>query len=111
MASAAEAEMSAIYITSKNMTPIRNTIIEMGWPQHQSPIQTDNSTSVGFTTKTIFSKDTKSADMKLWWLRDRKSKDQSRYYWAPGSENEGDYSTKHRPSIYCEAKRANPYLV
>ena len=83
----------------------------MVWPQPKSPIQKDNSTAAGFTTKRIFNKATKSADMKLWWLRDRKSKDQFRYFWAPGSENEGDYSTKHRPSIYCEAKTANPYLV
>ena len=93
------------------MITLHNTLIEMGWPQPKSPIQKDNSTAVGFTTKTIFSKDTKSADMKLWWLRDRISKYQSRYYCALGSEDEGDYSTKHLPSIYCEEKRANPYLV
>ena len=71
MASAAEAEMAALYITAKNMIPLRNTLIEMGWPQPQTPIQTDNSTAVGFTIKTIVNKATKSADMKLWWLRDR----------------------------------------
>ena len=83
----------------------------MGWPQPHSPIQTYNSKAVGFTNKTIVNKATKSADMKLWWLRDRESKDQVRYYWAPGSENEGDYSTKNHPPIYYEAKRSNPYLV
>ena len=71
MASAAGAEMAALYITAKNMVPLRNTLIEMGWPQPMSPIQTDNSTSVGFTNKTVFNKATKSADMKLRWLRDR----------------------------------------
>ena len=49
--------------------------------------------------------------MKLWWLRDRESQEQFRYYWAPGSENEGDYITKHCPPIYHEEKRANIYLV
>ena len=71
MASAAEAEMAALYITDKKIIPIRNTLIEVGWPQPQTPIQTDNSTAVGFTKKTIVNKVTKSADMKLWWLRDR----------------------------------------
>ena len=111
MASSAEAEIAALYITSKNMIPLHNTLVEMGWPQPQTPIQTDNSTAVGFTNKTIVNKATKSAYMKLWWLRDRESQEQFRYYWAPGSENEGDYSTKHHPPIYHEAKRANPYLV
>ena len=111
MASAEEAEMSAPYIKAKKMIPLRHILIEMGWPQSQTPIQTDNSTAVGFTNKTIFNKSTKSADMKLWWSRDRESQEQCMCYWAPGSENEGYYSTKHHPPIYHEAKRANPYLV
>ena len=111
MASAAEAEMAALYITARNMLPLRNTLMEMGWPQPKSPIQTDNSIDVGITNKTIVKKATKSADMKLLWLRDRESQYQFRYYWAPGSENEGGYSTKHHPPIYHVAKQANPYLV
>ena len=75
MTSAAEAEMAALYITAKKMIPLRNTLIEMGWPQPKSPIQTDNSTAVVLTNKTIVNKSTKSADMKLWWLRDRESQD------------------------------------
>ena len=111
MASAAEAEMAELYITAKNMVPLRNTLIEMGCPQTQMPIQTYKSTEVGFTNKTIVNKATKSADMTLWWIRDRESQEQFRYYWAPGSEDEGDYSTKHHLPIYNESKRANPYLV
>ena len=103
--------MEVLYITAKSMIPLNNTLVEMGCPQHQTTIQTDNSTAVGFPNKTMVKKATKSACMKLWWLRDRESQEQFRYYWAPGSENEGDYSTKHHPPIYHEAKRANPYLV
>ena len=66
MSSASEAEMAALYITAKNMIPLHNTLIEMVWTQPQTPIQTDNSTAVGFTNKTIGNKATKSADMKLW---------------------------------------------
>ena len=111
MASAAEAEMTALFITAKKIIPLRHTLIEMGWPQPQTPIQIDNSTAVGFTDKTIVNKATKKSDMKLWWLRDRESQEQFRYYWAPGSENEGDYSTKHHPPIYHEAKRSNQHFV
>ena len=73
MASAAEAEMAALFITAKKMITLRHTLIEMGWTQTQTPIQTDNSTALGFTNKTIVNKSTKSSDMKLWWLRDRES--------------------------------------
>ena len=78
MASAAEAEMAGLFITAKKMIPMRHTLIEMGWPQPQTSIQTDNLTAVGFTNKTIVKKDTKSSDMKLWWLRDRESQEQFR---------------------------------
>ena len=42
MASAAEAETEALYITDKNIIPLHNTLIEMGWTQPKSPIQIDN---------------------------------------------------------------------
>ena len=51
MAPAAESEMAALYITAKNMIKLCNTLIEMGWPQPQTPIQTDNSTAVVFTNR------------------------------------------------------------
>ena len=56
MASATEAEMAALFITAKRMIPLRHTLIEMGLPQPKTPIQTVNSTAVGFTNKTIFNK-------------------------------------------------------
>ena len=65
MASAAEAEMAALYITAKKTIPLCNTLIEMGWPQPQTPIQTDNSTAVVFINKTIVNKATKLAYMRL----------------------------------------------
>ena len=111
IALAAESEMTALYITAKKMIPLQNTLTEMGWPQPQTPIQKDNSTVAEFTNKTVVNKATKSADMKLWWLRDMQSQEQFRYYWATGYENGGDYITKHHPHIYHESKRAKKYLV
>ena len=80
MVSAAEAKMVSLFFTAKKMIPLRHTLIKMGWPQPQTPIQTDNSTSVGFTNKNIVKKATKSADMKLWWFRDRESQEQFPYF-------------------------------
>ena len=53
MASAAEAELAALYTTAREMIPLRNALEEMGWPQPKSPIQTDNSTANGFIQDTI----------------------------------------------------------
>ncbi len=54
MSSAAEAELGALYTTAKEMIPLCQTLIKMGWPQPRTPIQMDNSTAIGITNLTIF---------------------------------------------------------
>ena len=71
MSSAAEAELSGLFICSKDTIPLRNTLTEMGWPQPPSPGQCNNSTSTGVTNKTMVKKMIKSMDMRLWWLQCR----------------------------------------
>jgi len=109
MTSAAEAEIAALFITSKELVPLRQTLEEMGWPQPKTPIQTDNSTAVGVTNNTIVPKRTKSMDMRFHWLRCREAQGQFRFYWAKGPDNEGDYHTKAHPDIYHETKRQSPW--
>jgi hypothetical protein len=106
MSSAAEAEMGALYETAKELVPIRLTLEEMGWKQPITPIQTDNTTAAGVVNNTIIPKKSKSMDLRFWWLKCRESQQQFRYYWAPGCNNWGDYSTKHHPPIYHEENRA-----
>ncbi len=47
MAFAAKAELAALFVTAREMISHRQTLIDMGWPQPKSPIQTDNSTAAG----------------------------------------------------------------
>ncbi len=103
MASAAEAKLAALFVATCKMVPHQKTLIDMGWPQPQSPIQTDNSTPVGVTNKTIVPKRSKMMDTRLWWLRCWGSQNQCQYYCDAGSKNWADYSTKHHPDIYHEA--------
>jgi hypothetical protein len=56
MALAAEAELAALFIAACKMVPHQQTLINMRWLQPQSPIQTNNSTAVGVTNKTIVPK-------------------------------------------------------
>ena len=100
MSSAAEAELSGLLIYTKPMVPLRNTLMEMGWPHPPSPVQCDNSTAIGVTNKTMVNKILKSMDMRLWWLRCCYSQDHFCYYWSPGNQNLSDYSTKHHPPLY-----------
>jgi hypothetical protein len=63
MASAAESELAALFVTAREMIPHRQILIAMGWPQAKTPIQTDNSTAVGVTNKTIVPRRAKVMDM------------------------------------------------
>jgi hypothetical protein len=107
MASAAEAELAALFITAREMIPHRQTLINMGWPQPKSPIQTDNSTASGVVNNTNVPCRSKMMDMRFWWLRCRASQDQFPYYWDAGSKNWADYNTKHHPDTYHESHRSS----
>jgi hypothetical protein len=66
MASATESELAALFITSREMIPHRQTLINMGWPQPKSPIQTDNSKAAGVVNNTIVPRRSKMMDMRFW---------------------------------------------
>jgi hypothetical protein len=104
MALATKAELAALFIAARKMVPqFWQTLINMGWPQPRSPVQTNNCTAIGVTNKTIIPKRAKMMDMRLWWLQCRGSQEQFRYYWDTGSKNWANYSTKHHPDIYHKA--------
>ena len=80
MSSAAEAELSGLFIFTKAMVPLQNTLMEMGWPRLPSPVQCDNSTAIGVINKIMVNKMLKSMDMRFWWICCRYSQDHCRYY-------------------------------
>ena len=105
MSSAAEAELGALYINSREAVPIRHLLEEMGHKQPPTPIQIDNSTALGVVKHTIQPKRTKAMDMRFHWLRCRENQKQFRTYWREGPTNNGDYVTKHHPPIHHQAVR------
>jgi hypothetical protein len=76
MALAAESKLVALFITAREMIPHHQTLIDMGWPQPKSHIQTNNSTATGVTNNTIVPRRSKMIDMRIRWLRCRASQDQ-----------------------------------
>ena len=68
MSSAEGAELTGLFIAVKAMVTNRQNIIEMGWPQSQTTIQTDKSTTVGVTNNTIVQIQINSMNMRLWWI-------------------------------------------
>ena len=63
MASAAEVEYGALFLNGQASAPIRTTFIEMHHPQPPTPIQVENSTAVGISSKSIKQKHSKAMDM------------------------------------------------
>ena len=53
ISSAAEAEISATFLNSKDPLPIRTTLKELIHPQPPTPMQVYNTTAVGFANNTI----------------------------------------------------------
>ena len=64
------------------------------------PIRTDNSTSVGFVNKNMQMKASKTWDMQLHWLRDKENMKFFKVFWDKGSNQGGDYWTKHHPTVH-----------
>ena len=68
MSSAADAELGALFINCHEATPARHTLKEIGHKQPHTPMQTENTTTLGVVTNNLASKRLKSIDMKLHWL-------------------------------------------
>ena len=105
MASAAEAEVGALFYNGQEAVPIRTTLEELGHPQPPTPMQTDNSTAAGFANGTIKQKRSKAMDMRFYWIKDRVRQGHYLVYWRPGSENLGDYHTKHHGPSHHQKMR------
>ena len=105
MASAAEAELAALFINAKEGTVIRTTLQEMGHQQEATPIQTDNSTANKIANNTCKQQRSKAIDMRFYWIQDRIKQKQFKVFWRPGIENKADYYTKHHAPIHHQRMR------
>jgi hypothetical protein len=98
MASAAKSEVGAL---DQETIPLRYALEELGHPQPPTPMQTNNSTTAGYSNNTIKQKRSKAMDMRFSWLQCRKRQRQFIIYWQPpGSENLGDYHTKRHSASH-----------
>ena len=107
MSSAAEAEIGALFINSRQAIPSRMLLMEMGHTQPATPIITDNTTALGFVTRNLWPKQTESTDMRFWWMSNRSYQKQFRYYWGSGKKILADYQTKHFCAAHHREVRPN----
>ena len=64
-ASAAEAELGALFHNGKEACPLRIGLEELGHPQPATPMAMDNNTASGIITNTVKQKRSKAIDMRF----------------------------------------------
>ena len=108
-ASAAEAELGALFVNAKEGRVIRLILQELGHPQPPTPIHCDNSTAAGIANNTVKRQRSCSMEMRYFWIADQVARKQFDVKWHPGQENLGDYYTKHHPTSHHI--RVRPYYL
>ena len=105
MSSATEAEISALYIMSREAVYMRIVLDELGYKQPPTPLQIDNSMADGVVNVKIQPKRTKAMDMRFHCIRDREYQEQFCIYWRPGKLNYANYWTKHHAATHHHTVR------
>ena len=106
MSSASEAETGAGYYNAKQLLPLRQTLIELGYPQEATPLQLDYQSATQILNDTVSQKRSKAMDMRFYWLRDRVKQNQFHIYWKQGTHNIADYFTKHHSPSHHRRMRS-----
>ena len=70
VASAAEAELGALFLNCKQATIFRLTLEEMGHPQPPTLVHCDNSTAVGIANNSVKKQRSRSMEMRFFWVAD-----------------------------------------
>ena len=94
-ASAAEAELGALFINTQEARIIQLMLHELGHPQPPTPIHIGNTTAVGIVKSTIKRQRSRSMEMRYFWLLDQQAQKYFKFSYQPGQYNMGDYPTKH----------------
>ena len=87
--------LAPFFHNTKEVTPLRTTLEELGHPQQPTPVLVDNSTAVGLANDMVTQRCSRTIDMRFYWIHDRVNQNQFHVYWAPAHLNLADYFTKH----------------
>ena len=95
VASAAEAELAALFLNCKEGKIVRLILEELGHRQPPTPIHCDNKTAAGIANDTVKKHRSRSMEMRFFWVTDQVKLQAFDVRWHPGLENLADYFTKH----------------
>ncbi len=95
VASAAEAELRALYHNCQIGIIFWLTLTDMGHLQPKTPVHCNNATAVGIANHTIKQQCLQSNEMRVFWIRDRIAPKIYAIKWHPGQETMADNQSKH----------------
>eukprot|EP00804_Cyclotella_cryptica_P011876 CCRYP_004378-RA/>CCRYP_004378-RA protein AED:0.44 eAED:0.39 QI:0/0/0/1/1/1/2/0/442 len=95
VASAAEAELGALFLNCKEGKILRLVLQELGHNQPPTPTHCDNKTATGIANNTVKKQRSRSMEMRFFWVADQVNRRHFQVRWHPGQENLADYFTKH----------------
>jgi len=105
VASAAEAELGALFHNCQDGIIFRQTLADLGHPQPKTPVHCDNATAVGVATNTVKRQRSRAMEMRFFWIGDKVAQDMYQVAWHPGQENLADYQSKHHIGSHHVAVR------
>jgi hypothetical protein len=109
VASAAEAELVALFENCQERMIFKATHEDLGHLQPPIPVHCNNATAVGIANNTIKRQRSCAMEMKYFWTCEKDAQKVFLFKWHPGMENLADYQSKHRPSGHHTAVR--PYYL
>ena len=107
VASAAEAELGALFFNAKMATETRYMLEDFGFPQPPTPIECDNQCAVGIANGNVKLKRSRAMDVRFHWIADRVRQGQFVIKWQKGNQNLADYFTKVHPATHHREHRVH----
>ena len=97
VASAAEAELGALFMNCQEGMIFKATLEDLGHPQPKIPVHCNNATAFSITNNTIKCQRLCAMEMKYFWTCEKDAQKVFSSKWHPGMENLADYQSKHHP--------------
>ncbi len=87
VASAAEAELGALFLNCQEGTMFNATLEDLNHPQPKIPLHCDNATAVGIANNTIKRQRSRVMEMRYFWTCEKDAQNVYSFQWHPSMEN------------------------
>ncbi len=95
VASAAKVELRALFHNYQTGIIFWSILEDLGHPWPQTPVHCNNATAVGIANSTVRRWQSRSMEMRFFWISTKVAQDMYALAWHMGQENLTDYQSKH----------------